>query len=156
MRGAAFTVAICCLASGSLAESVENRFRIWDGERVPTHDTSPWVMARCIGMTDALIHYGTGGLLVNEQKKAGTREEIMALAASGKDILHRKSEGFEVLTRAELDKERAIGEARFQGANEVTMMDPFSEPSISYMQSMQACANLFHVLRFELQAENGI
>lgn len=156
MGRAICALATCCVASGSLAETAAHRFRLWDGERVPKYETSPRMIARCVGMTDALIEDGAGGLLIIEQQKAGTLEEIMAVAASGEDISYPPAGKLAAPTRTELDDERALGKARFHGADEFIAMDPFSEPSISYMQSMQICANLYVTLQYYMQAEHGI
>lgn len=149
-------LAACCIASGSSAEPTEYRFRLWDGEQVQKYDTSPNMIARCVGMTDALIEDGAGGLLIIEQQKAGTRDEIMAVAASGEDISRRRAGRREAPAREILENERALGQARFRGADKFMAMDPFSEPSMNYMQSMQICANLFMTLQAYMQAEHGI
>lgn len=159
MRRAIYALATCCVASGSLAETAAHRFRLWDGERVQRFETSPRMIARCVGMTDALIEDDVGGLLIIEQQKAGTRDEIMAVASSGEDISHRsagRADRLEAPTRTELDGERALGKARFHGADEFIAMDPFSEQSINFMQSMHICANVYLTLQYYMQAEHGI
>ncbi len=137
MRGLSKGALLASLLATPAASQEDVSGKIWDGAEPTREMVTVAMLARCVGMADALAEYH---LRVGDPDGIGARER------HDEDIL-RWADRSDAPPLEVLESERATGYARFAGTfEEVLAADPLSDRASNFMKSMWLCGSVHDAL----------